>query len=162
MSAYGRSRRQRVFWNIQRRRRLQYNAFGNPSVHRQTIVAMIFAGMAAVFPAGARNRPAPQQGSPAVIMSEFIFEKAAFAQCHASTIAEASGGLVAAWFGGTSEGRPDVGIWLSRHDGRAWSRTGSNRKAAVFPAGTPCSSRPGRAIFCSSIRSVPRRLAGGG
>ena len=25
------------------------------------------------------------------------------------------------WFGGTAEGRPDVGIWLSRYDGRQWS-----------------------------------------
>src|SRR5690606_30309204 len=29
--------------------------------------------------------------------------------------------LVAAWFGGTREKHPDVGIWLSRHDGAKWS-----------------------------------------
>ena len=51
----------------------------------------------------------------------FIFEKAQFASCHASTIAETKVGLVAAWFGGTAESRPDVGIWLSRRDGEAWS-----------------------------------------
>ena len=33
-------------------------------------------------------------------------------QCHASTLAETSEGLVAAWFGGTHEKHPDVGIWL--------------------------------------------------
>jgi predicted neuraminidase len=52
--------------------------------------------------------------------SEFIFETAPFASCHASTIVEPrSGGLVAAWFGGTREGDKDVGIWSARLvDGR--------------------------------------------
>jgi predicted neuraminidase len=58
---------------------------------------------------------------PAVITSEFIFEKAPFPSCHASTIAETTNGLVAAWFGGTAEKNPDVGIWLSRHEGKGWS-----------------------------------------
>lgn len=35
-------------------------------------------------------------------------------QCHASTIVETPAGLVAAWFGGTYEKHPDVGIWVSR------------------------------------------------
>ena len=35
-------------------------------------------------------------------------------ECHASTLAETSSGMVAAWFGGTREKDPDVGIWLSR------------------------------------------------
>jgi predicted neuraminidase len=43
-------------------------------------------------------------------------------QCHASTIVETPRGLVAAWFGGTHERNRDVGIWVSRHDGKAWSR----------------------------------------
>ena len=41
--------------------------------------------------------------SSGFVLSEFIFEKAPFAQCHASTIAETENGLVAAWFGGTRE-----------------------------------------------------------
>ena len=53
--------------------------------------------------------------------SEFIFETAPFQQCHASTIAESKGLLVTAWFGGTAEGRPDVGIWLSRFEHGRWS-----------------------------------------
>ena len=56
-----------------------------------------------------------------VLVSEFIYEKAPFPSCHASTIAETKDGLVAAWFGGTDEGDADVGIWVSRHDGKAWS-----------------------------------------
>jgi len=58
---------------------------------------------------------------PGIVLEEFIFDKAPFAQCHASTIAQTPGGLVAAWFGGTREKNPDVGIWVARHDGTAWS-----------------------------------------
>jgi len=28
--------------------------------------------------------------------------------------------MVAAWFGGTKEGAPDVGIWLARFDDSRW------------------------------------------
>lgn len=58
---------------------------------------------------------------PAILKSEFIYEKAPFPSCHASTLAETRTGLVAAWFGGTRERDPDVGIWFSRQDGQAWS-----------------------------------------
>lgn len=53
--------------------------------------------------------------------AEFIFETAPFPQCHASTIAETPSGLVAAWFGGTREKHPDVGIWLARHVEGQWT-----------------------------------------
>src|SRR5207247_4206052 len=56
-----------------------------------------------------------------VVKSEFIFERAPFPSAHASTIVETRDGLVAAWFGGTRERNPDVGIWVSRHDGTQWS-----------------------------------------
>src|SRR5207249_2490092 len=58
---------------------------------------------------------------PPGVRSEFIFEKAPFAQCHASTIVETKAGLVAAWFGGTREKNPDVGIWISRHTDGKWT-----------------------------------------
>lgn len=61
---------------------------------------------------------APQHG---LVMSEFIYETAPFPECHASTIAEPPGGLVAAWFGGTRERSPDVGIWLSRQEDGKWT-----------------------------------------
>ena len=51
----------------------------------------------------------------------FIYEKAPFPQCHASTIVETPRGLVSAWFGGTKEKNPDVGIWSSYNDGAGWS-----------------------------------------
>lgn len=60
-------------------------------------------------------------GGAAMVESEFVFQKARFAQCHASTIVETKGTLVAAWFGGSREGRPDVGIWVARKEGAAWT-----------------------------------------
>ncbi len=54
---------------------------------------------------------------PALLTHEFIYEKAPYPSCHASTIVEsAQGGLIAAWFGGTAEKNPDVGIWVSHFD----------------------------------------------
>jgi predicted neuraminidase len=56
-----------------------------------------------------------------VVLSEYIFERAPFPSAHASTIVETREGLVAAWFGGTREGHPDVAIWVSRKGGAKWS-----------------------------------------
>lgn len=56
------------------------------------------------------------------IQSEFIYEKAPFPSCHASTIAESSRGLICAWFGGTHEKHPDVGIWVSRWEQGKWTQ----------------------------------------
>jgi predicted neuraminidase len=59
---------------------------------------------------------------PAVQLAEYLNENAPYPQCHASTIAEASPGrLVAAWFGGTRESAPDVGIWVTRFEEGRWS-----------------------------------------
>ena len=58
----------------------------------------------------------------AIVAQEFIFTEAPFKECHASTIAQLpDGGLVAAWFGGTRESRPDVGIWVSRQVDGKWT-----------------------------------------
>ena len=60
--------------------------------------------------------------SPAVIHSEFIYTIPPTPSCHASTITEiAPGVLAAAWFGGTAESDPDVGIWLSRSVNGKWT-----------------------------------------
>ncbi len=56
-----------------------------------------------------------------VVLEEFIFEQAPFPSCHAATIAETPGGLVAAWFGGTHERHPDVCIWVSRREDGGWT-----------------------------------------
>ena len=74
-----------------------------------------------------------------IVLSEFVYERAPFASAHASTIVETREGLVAAWFGGTREGNPDVGIWVSRRRGARWS-TPAQVADGVQPDGTrhPC------------------------
>lgn len=59
--------------------------------------------------------------APAIVSSEFIYEQASYPSCHASTLVETpEGQLIAAWFGGTAEKNPDVGIWVSRRENGAW------------------------------------------
>ena len=82
---------------------------------RQGTVAAL---MLAALPALAMSQPA----APAIVRSAFIDERPPYPAAHASTVVETPDGLVAAWFGGTGEGHADVGIWLSRHDGKTWSR----------------------------------------
>lgn len=53
---------------------------------------------------------------------EFVADPSPTPSCHASTIVELDGGgLLAAWFGGTREGAPDVAIWGARRDASGWS-----------------------------------------
>lgn len=64
----------------------------------------------------------PLMASASSQKGEFIFENAPFPSCHASTIVELrNGDLLAAWFGGTWEGNPDVAIWCSRRSADRWS-----------------------------------------
>ena len=85
------------------------------------------AGAAADDPKSAA--PAPPEtvarpGAQGVVSAELIYpvDDKPTPQCHASTIAQTDSGLVAAWFGGTHEKNPDVGIWVSRHDGQSWTQ----------------------------------------
>ncbi|MBB1286483.1 exo-alpha-sialidase [Flavisolibacter sp. BT320] len=59
-----------------------------------------------------------QQG---VLVDEFIYDTASFPQAHSATIVETPAGLVAAWFGGTREGNPDVEIYVSRLVNNKWT-----------------------------------------
>ena len=82
-----------------------------------------------------------------MVKSEFIFEQAPFPSCHASTIAETRNGLVAAWFGGTAERNPDVGIWFSRLENGKWSApvevaNGTGFSTNRFPTWNPVLFQP--------------------
>lgn len=67
--------------------------------------------------------PVAQAGQGALRSAEFIYplEGRATPECHASTLVETPSGLVAAWFGGTHENHPDVGIWFSRKTPQGWT-----------------------------------------
>lgn len=71
---------------------------------------------------------------------ELIFQpgSTSFATSHASTLVELKdGSILAAWFGGTSEGAPDVAIWSSRHTESAASTWSAPVMLASEP-NTPC------------------------
>ena len=63
----------------------------------------------------------PIQVKTKLLTAEFIYEKATFPSCHASTITETKQGLLAAWFGGTHENHPDVCIYASSCIKGKWS-----------------------------------------
>jgi predicted neuraminidase len=86
-----------------------------PFVARSLCAGLIAASAAfAVSVCAAQDRTA-------VLHTEFLFETPPVPSCHASTLAETPQGLVAAWFGGTYEKHPDVGIWFSRRTEQGWS-----------------------------------------
>ena len=76
----------------------------------------VLKALAAVPAARAIAAPAD-----AIVRSGFVYEQAPFPSCHASTIVEVEGGLLAAWFGGQHERAPDVAIWSARLEGTRWS-----------------------------------------
>jgi len=79
-----------------------------------TIVSFVLAAVAVY----AAEKPL----HPAILSSEFIYEKGPYPECHASTIAETPDGvLVASWFGGTKERNPDVCIYVSRFENGRWT-----------------------------------------
>jgi predicted neuraminidase len=88
--------------------------------------ALTVVSLAAGFTGGrSESLGADVQGEqPGLVKSEFLYESAPFPKCHASTIADVNGRLVASWFGGTDEGNSDVAIWVAGHDddGKAWTK----------------------------------------
>jgi predicted neuraminidase len=66
--------------------------------------------------------PTTGNAMKAIVSSELIYEDPPIPSCHASTIVETKEGLVAAWFGGTYEKHPDVGIWFARHVYGKWTK----------------------------------------
>ena len=88
----------------------------------------------------------------AVVRSEFIGARSSTPTVHASTIVETPSGLVTAWFGGTREGAPDVGIWMSRASGNGWTdpvevASGEQANGARFPCYNPVLFRTSDAVL---------------
>lgn len=80
-------------------------------------LAMIFA----LVTCSLGVQSAPKKIQAKLLTTEFIYEKASFPSCHASTIVETKEGLLAAWFGGTHENHPDVCIYTAACIGGKWS-----------------------------------------
>ena len=75
---------------------------------------LLIAGMLSGF--------AERADDPAIVLQEFIYEHGPYPSVHASTIVETPAHeMVAAWFGGTRERAPDVGIWVSRRTQSGWT-----------------------------------------
>jgi len=97
---------------------------------------------------------AQYKGNQCIKTDEYIYapEDVSFPSCHASTIAVTGQGLIAAWFGGTAERNPDVGIWISRNTGGKWSgpvevANGIQHKDKRYPCWNPVLYNSGREIL---------------
>ncbi|MHC4060995.1 MAG: sialidase family protein [Planctomycetota bacterium] len=75
---------------------------------------IIFAGCGWAGALPRASLRADLMGQPGIAKAYFLFEKAPFESCHASTIEETENYLVSAYFAGTGEGNRDVCIWVSR------------------------------------------------
>jgi predicted neuraminidase len=101
---------------------------------------------------------------PSTALTEFIFETAPFASCHASTIVELRNGeLMAAWFGGSGEGSPDVAIWASRRSSSKWSEPFELVREAEVACYNPVLfySKDGRLWLYYKFGTAPSSWAGG-
>ena len=96
----------------------------------------------------------PFKGEKCIIKSEFIYQPGdvTFPSCHASTIIENGKGLMAAWFGGTAEKNPDVGIWISHFANGKWTKpvevvNGIQHKTKRYPCWNPVLYNNGKKIM---------------
>ena len=97
---------------------------------------------------------AQYKGDECIVRSEYIYkaEDVPFPSCHASTIIQDGRGLMAAWFGGTAEKNPDVGIWVSRYLKGTWTRpvevaNGIQHKDKRYPCWNPVLFNTGKNIL---------------
>jgi len=87
----------------------------------------------------------------------FIFEKAPFPSCHASTLVELEPGkLLSAWFGGTDEGAKDVQIWSSLFDGKKWGELSVLGTEAGQPCWNPVLFRTAKGTLYLWYKAGPR------
>ena len=102
-----------------------------------------------------------------ITLSEFVYSTAPFPSAHASTIEETGGVLVAGWFGGSSEGAPDVGIWVSRKVDGKWTvpaeaANGVQPDGKQFPCWNPVLFKPksGALTLYYKVGASPREWWG--
>lgn len=105
-----------------------------------SLAIFLLCGLSVTLPGRAADQPG-------LVKTEFIYETAPFPSCHASTIVETRSGLVAAWFGGTHERHPDVGIWISRIENGMWTApvevaNGTGFATNRFPTWNPVLFQP--------------------
>jgi predicted neuraminidase len=88
-------------------------------------------------------------GEGALISAELIYplDGKPTVECHASTIAQIDGGLIAAWFGGSYEKHNDVGIWVSFYENGLWSKpvevaNGFQHDSLRYPTWNPVLFKP--------------------
>ena len=112
-----------------------------------------------------QSKSKPKDGGPALeaslshptksglLTSEFLYsaETAPTVSCHASTLVETRDGLVVAWFGGTYEKHPDVGIWFSRQVDGKWTEpvevaNGVESLEKRYPCWNPILFQPTREV----------------
>jgi len=109
------------------------------------------------------NQPIQHFPHAPMLVSEFIFKRAPFAQCHASTLIELpDGDLLAAWFGGAREGDRSVAIWGAiRHDGE-WSTPQVLARKPGIPCWNPVlfAARDGKIWLFFKYGSSPKAWKG--
>ncbi|MBK7133527.1 MAG: exo-alpha-sialidase [Bacteroidales bacterium] len=96
----------------------------------------------------------PFKGERCFVKTEFIYQPddVSFPSCHASTIVQTKTGLLAAWFGGTAERNPDVGIWVSHFSDGKWSKpvevvNGIQHKTKRYPCWNPVMYNTGKEVI---------------
>src|SRR5262249_4106936 len=93
----------------------------------------------------------------------FIFEKAPFKSCHASTLVEHEPGkLIAAWFAGDAEGAKNVQICGSTFDGKKWSEREVMGPEPGQRCGTRALSRPAGGPLSLGYKAGPSPGGGPG
>ena len=121
------------------------------------------------FVAAAELPPLATPGKGALLSANLIYslEDQPTPQCHASTIAETSTGLVAAWFAGTREKHTDVGIRVSRLVNGKWTKSvevadGSEGEDKEYPCWNPVLFQPkkGPLMLFYKVGPTPSRWWG--
>ena len=93
--------------------------------NRHFLLASICFGILAMTSCNSKKTEATEKEEldSLIRAKDYVFgDKREFAQCHASTLVRLDDGqFLVAWFGGTEEKNPDVGIWLSKGRPGHWS-----------------------------------------